>query len=448
MLEAMSASHTSIKMTPLHQRLEDKQISRRGDRAFETLVAPVRAGKKESERHKTSHAKLFIEYRNIDPAVETALYYGFTPLPAPLLITKKDKDAARGIDEEIKSDIYSITPMLEERIAMLRYAAENGLKEEQPAMFCAEVLTGPPIRRKADQRRLLFDIIGTRSSIADATLIQTALATLRECAHENLTLSINSVGDRESMSQFVRELGNYYRKHVTALPQSCKTQLKKSPFELLTCAHPECRALFEEAPKPMGFLGDESRRHFREVLEFLEELEIPYKIDHALGGNRSFANETIFDIRETMPDGTSQRLSYGMRYDNLGKRLGLRSELPSVGVNVLLVRDKRERKERRAIRFKKPLVFLLQLGFYAKLKSLRVIEMLRKAHIPLHQALCRDKLVSQLSVADRLKIPYSIILGQREALENCAIIRNTETRAQETVRLDNLVEHLKKMKIG
>jgi len=94
------------------------------------------------------------------------------------------------------------------------------------------------------------------------------------------------------------------------------------------------------------------------------------------------------------------------------------------------------------------LLFLLQLGFCAKLKSLRVIETLRKARIPLYQALCRDKLISQLSSVERLRIPYSIILGQREALENSVIIRNTSTRAQETVGLHNLVEYLRKMKLG
>jgi len=117
-------------------------------------------------------------------------------------------------------------------------------------------------------------------------------------------------------------------------------------------------------------------------------------------------------------------------------------------MNLALGRTGKELFAPKCIRFKKPSVFFLQLGFCAKLKSLRVIEILRQAHISLYQALDRDRLISQISSAENLKIPYSIILGQREALENSVIVRDTVSRAQETVKLENLVEYFRKMKVG
>lgn len=400
--------------------------------------------------------------------MEVALYYGFTPLLSPIIIMKKDRERAHELQESVKTDPFSVAPTLEERIALLRYYEEKKAHEGvQPAMFCSELLPAGAPRRKPGDRLLAFEIIGSDKSIAEATLIQTAFATLKEAQHENLTLHINSVGDRESISQLARELGNYYRKHITALPHSCKTLLRTNPLELLRCHHERCRDLAEEAPKSIGFLGEGSRRHFKEVLEFLEELEIPYNIDHTLSGNRAFATETLFEIWETLPEndpngaeehdavGTgwierkgSRCLCAGVRYNTLGKRLGLKHDAPSVGLNLVLPGAGRESRLSRCLRLKKPSVFFLQLGFYAKLKSLRVIEILRKARIPIYQALSRDKLISQVSAAENLHIPYSIILGQREALENSIIIRNTLTRAQETVKIPQLVEHLRKMKLG
>ncbi len=416
-------------------------------------ILPSRAEKKKPMR-----TPAYIEYKNVHPAVEVALYYGFTPLASPLVITKKDKDKAREFEDQDKTEPFSIAPTLEEKITMLRYYEEKSLQESpQPVMFSAEFHSGSQSKRKPNERRLSFEIMGGDKSIAEATLIQTAFATLQEEKHTNLMLSINSVGDRESMSQFVRELVNYYRKHIASLPQSCKLLLRKNPLELLKCHHEKCHALAAEAPKSIGFLGDGSRRHFKEVLEFLEELDIPYRIDHSLNGNRVFATETLFEIWETTPEarqndsvgqGTSLCLGSGVRYNALGKRLGLRHDAPSIGLNLLLSRPEEETPAPRFVRFKRPSVFFLHLGLCAKLKSLHVIEVLRKAHIPLYQALSRDKLTSQLSSAEHLKIPYSIILGQREALENSVIIRNTSTRAQETVKLHNLVEHLQKMKLG
>lgn len=409
------------------------------------------------ERRKPARRIPYIDYKNVDPAIETALYYGFTPVASPLMITKEDKEKAKSLGGDEGASSHDFLPTLEEKVSLFRHYEEKGLQNApQPVMLCAEFMASVPGKKKPGERRISFEIMGSSKSIAEATLIQTAFATLREEGHNELCLTLNSVGDRESMNRFMRELGNYYRKNVATLPATCRTILRKSPLDLLTCGHESCKTLVEEAPKPMSFLGDESRRHFREVLEFLEELTIPYTIDHTLVGDRTFATETLFEIREmseqTSEEGvpkqvTARCLGAGVRYNNLGKRLGFKREVPSIGLNLLLTRPEKETSATRHIRFKKPSIFFLQLGFCAKLKSLAVIETLRRAHIPLYQALSRDKLISQISTADNLKIPYSIILGQREALENSVIVRRTMDRAQETVKFNELAEYVKKLKL-
>ncbi|MDO8620385.1 MAG: His/Gly/Thr/Pro-type tRNA ligase C-terminal domain-containing protein [bacterium] len=402
-----------------------------------------------TQKKKSAGAKSYIEYKDVDPGVETALYYGFTPLDTPLTIVKEDREKARELGYEDRTEPSTLGPTIEEKVALLRHYEEKNLSSHaQPIMFCTELLSGGTGKKHAGERRISFEIMGTGKSIAEATLIQTAFATLREEGHTELTLTLNSVGDRESMNRFLRELGNYYRKHIALLPQSCKTLLRKNPLDLLKCTHEKCALLAESAPKSIGSLGDESRRHFKEVLEFLEELQIPYRIDPGLIGNRLFATETLFEIRETLHDGTERLLCAGTRYNGLGKRLGHKKEVPSIGMNLRFMKEVKENPATRRIRFRKPSIFFLQLGFCAKLKSLRVIEMMRQVRIPLYQALNRDKLLSQISSAENLRIPYSIILGQREALENSVIVRNTSSRAQETIKLKDLTEYFKKMKLG
>ncbi len=401
------------------------------------------------KKQKSGRTPTHIEYKNIDPRIETALYYGFTPLSTPLSITKEDHEKAKMLGDASKADSLCLMPTLQEKAAMFRYFEEKHMSEYgHPIMFSAEFTPSGKLKDKSDKHRLTFEIMGSNKSIAEATLIQTGLATLKNEGHNELSVALNSVGDRESLNRFVRELTNYYRKHIASLPQACKTLLRKNPIELLTCDHEKCRTLAEEAPQSISFLGDESRRHFKEVLEFLEELEIPFGIDPKLISNRLFASETLFEIRETTENGTTRPLCSGVRYNTLGKRLGLKREVPSIGMNLLLSRSKKESAATRRVLFKRPSIFFFQLGFCAKLKSLRVIETLRKAGIPLYQSLNRDKLLSQVSSIENMKIPYSIILGQREALENSVIVRNTQNRAQETVKLHQLADHLKKLKLA
>ena len=81
----------------------------------------------------------------------------------------------------------------------------------------------------------------------------------------------------------------------------------------------------------------------------------------------------------------------------------------------------------------------------AKQKSLRLIEILRKAHIPIYHSLMRDKLLAQLNTAENLKVPYVLIMGQKESMENSVIVRNTQNRSQDTIKIECLCDHLKKI---
>ena len=95
---------------------------------------------------------------------------------------------------------------------------------------------------------------------------------------------------------------------------------------------------------------------------------------------------------------------------------------------------------------KRPKICFIQLGFEAKLKSLTIIEILRKARIPITQSLSKDSLAAQLGTAEKLEVPYSIIFGQKEAMDGTAIVRNMQTRSQDTVEIGKLAEYLKELK--
>ena len=94
---------------------------------------------------------------------------------------------------------------------------------------------------------------------------------------------------------------------------------------------------------------------------------------------------------------------------------------------------------------KKPKIYFIQLGADAKLKSLNVIEILRKAHVPITQALSKDSLGAQLGMAEKSGAPYAIIFGQKEAIDQTVIVRNMTNRSQENVKLTKLAEYVKKI---
>ncbi|MEK7575303.1 MAG: His/Gly/Thr/Pro-type tRNA ligase C-terminal domain-containing protein [Patescibacteria group bacterium] len=387
-------------------------------------------------------------YKNLDAPAEIALYYGFTPTESPT-VTKDDAKKARALSEaELRSkdaSDVSARESLEEKVALLRlYNEKNFQNLPQPVMlYFGKPITAEDGTKKSPgkERTIFLEAMGTSKSIAEALLIKTAVEILREEGFEKLSVHINSVGDRDTVSRFGRELSAYYRKNIEELPAHCRQLLKKDVFELLSCKNEKCRIIKNSAPKSMNFLSEDSRNHFKEVLEYLEFLEIPYEIDHFLVRNRSFSCQTLFEIYDPAGKEVCQPLGVGVRYSHIAKKIGMKKDVPGVGVRLSF----KEKNAKKNLKFLKPKIYFIQLGFEAKLKSLKIIEILRQAKVPMHHGISRDKLTSQLTTAENMKIPYTLIMGQKEAMEDTVIVRHMTDRSQESVKICDLARCLKKI---
>ncbi len=396
----------------------------------------------------------YVSYENLDGVGETALFYGFTPLALPHIHPNDSADAKKISEGEIVVDHDNheegATLRLEEKIVLLRlYEKEKMWTLSQPVLFYyKKPFAGD--RRRVNPRECHhgMEMMGTEKSMAEAILIQVSLAILSDAGETDLHVEINSIGDKESLASFAREISVYYRKHINDLPAKCRETMKHDVFSLLGCDHEACKKLADECPKAINFLSEISRRHFKEVLEYLEMLEIPYNINNTLVANRDYCDETIFEIRRG--DQNSHPLAIGMRYDGLARRLGHKRDLPAIGVSLCLTKKTpkgRGLKMSVIAKILNPKVCFIQLGFEAKLKSLRVMEILRKAGIPVAQSLVRDKIAGQMNIAEKKHIPMVVIMGKKEAMENSVIIRDSATRSQDTVPVADITAKLKKYRI-
>ena len=57
----------------------------------------------------------------------------------------------------------------------------------------------------------------------------------------------------------------------------------------------------------------------------------------------------------------------------------------------------------------------------------------------------KDKITGQLTGAEYMHATHVLIIGQKEANENTVVVRDINTRAQETVPVNGIVEYLKKI---
>lgn len=407
-----------------------------------------------SKNIKNTSEQKHVFYDNLDKIGEISIYYGFSPHKSPE-IKKVDLDNAKSLLEgdfleDNEQEKRNLPLHVEEKITLLRsYTEENMHSLNQPVMlYFKEPFKGSLKKGSSTYQRYCdLEILGNSRSIAEATLIQTARAILKEEGYENICIEINSIGDKESINRFSRDLTSHYRKNINDMHSECRQLLKKDPFELLSCQNDKCKKINESAPKSIEFLSESSKIHFQEVLEYLESLNIPYKINNTLIGNRKYCTETMFlitDLDYTKKQKGQRVLAVGVRYDGLSKKIGCKKEIQGVGISLLIKNNKSElRKEIK--KTKKPFASFVQLGFESKLLSLGVIESLREVKIPLCLSLAKDRLGAQVSIVERKNIPYSIIMGKKEAMDKTVIVRNMDTHAQEIVPINELPKYMKKL---
>jgi len=432
-----------------------------------------------------------------EKAAEVAVYYGFKPIETPIL--EKEGVFTSGVGEGtdiIEKEMYTLRTKGGDHLSLrpegtasiMRSYIGNGMNSwPQPVML---YYYGPFFRHENPQRGRLrqfhqfgVEMLGTPKSIADAIIIRTMLVILEEAGFKNTVLVVNSIGDKECRPGYIRDLTAYYRKHINDICADCRERMKKNPLRVLDCKNPKCAPIKQRAPQSMSSLCGPCRDHFKEVLEYLEAMNISYRINHHLVRGLDYYTRTVFEIidgEEVQPEEKTEEkpeeknskevvvddknkdekekkdvqkpeplaLASGGRFDYLAKNLASKKDVPGVGgaigVDRIIMSPKHKPLEPRIM--KKPKVYFIQFGFEAKLKSLSIIEVLRKARIPIMQSLSKDSLGAQLSVAERLKIPYTIIFGQKEALEGTVIVRDMNTRSQDTVKIEELTEYIKKMK--
>ncbi|MBZ9572880.1 histidine--tRNA ligase [Patescibacteria group bacterium] len=291
-----------------------------------------------------------------------------------------------------------------------------------------------------------FESLGVGAAVIDAQIIQIFYNILKTLGLRNLIIEMNSIGDSQCRPYFKKTLVSYLRSHRTSLCSDCKRRLRENPLRVLDCKQEKCQRVARASPQTLDHLCKECHDHFKNVLEFLEELELPYSLNPCLVRGLDYYTKTVFEIFEDSEEGRAQgALPAGGRYDDLVKMLGGK-ETPACGgsCGVERVVNLMRSKTKRVSKIPEAKIFLAQVGQLPKRKALKLLEEFRKAKIKMVAAFDKDSLSSQLKLADKLNMNYTLILGQKEALEGKIIIREMASGKQKIVSLKKIVREMKK----
>lgn len=377
--------------------------------------------------------------KTVSNAFVISKYYGFEGASIPE-VTKEDKELADKIRKGSKYE-HADMPSLEQKISLLKQHKDKDFEENDPVLMYCES-TNKAGKTVAGEKNIQLQIIGTPKSIAEALLIKTTVCILQEEGYKDIGIEINNVGGKESLPNFIRELNNYYKKHINEMDTDCRQLFKEGSHALVACGTTLKNEIKQNSPSPLNYLNENNRSHFKEVIEYLDVEGIPYDVNKDILGNPNYSTNTVFTIVDKK---TGKILATGSRYNQLAKKAGHKKDLPSIGVTIKLNKAKQVPSSRLP-KLTNTKFFFIQIGSQAKFKSLQVLEMLRKAKIPVQQVITREKITNQIAKSKHLKSPYILIMGQKEAIENSVLVRDVQSHSQTSVKIENLIDYLNNLK--
>ncbi len=288
-----------------------------------------------------------------------------------------------------------------------------------------------------------YEVIGEADPALDAQAILLAYRIYQDLGiADALTLQINNIGDIESRKAYADALRDYYFGKERYLSEEDLVRLEKNPIRILDSKHEDTIILNQSAPKFRDFISEESQEYHNELKEYLEDLGIAYVENDTLVRGLDYYTQTVFEFWDEKR-GAQNSLGGGGRFDGMVEMMG-GEPTPGLGFAMGIERCIAQMKR---MKIKVPQkddlhVFIAQLGREAKKICLPLISELRERGVKTMGALGKGAIKHQLRLADKFKVPYTVLIGLTEVREGTAIIRDMRVGSQVTVKYEDVVEEI------
>ncbi len=344
-------------------------------------------------------------------------------------------------------DLVTLRP--EGTAAAVRAVIEAGYLNDQGARTKVYYI-GPNFRHERPQKGRLrqhhqfgAEAFGIAEPEQDVECILLQMEFYKRCGVKELSLNVNSLGDRESKDRYRDALVEFLTPKKDQLTADSQRRLEQNPLRILDSKAEPDKAACEGAPSAIDSLSDKSKRHFDVVIAGLQRAGLSFQVDPRLVRGFDYYTETLWEVTAGGL-GAQNAIGGGGRYDNLVEMLGGRPT-PGVGFGSGLERllIALEAQGTQLPIDGKPLVFLVAHGDAARAHNHQLAADLRAAGIAVDMDLSGKSVKAQFKMSDREKAAFAITVGDSELTSNTVVLKNMTTGEQSAVPRDQIVARLK-----
>jgi len=234
----------------------------------------------------------------------------------------------------------------------------------------------PQAGRQRQFNQYDVEVLGDASPSVDAQVIMLAQRFFKRVRLSNLTLQLNSIGDKECRPKYRKALVEYLEANINKLADADRERVKSNPLRVLDSKESATQAVLADVPQTLNYLCEACQKHFAGVLEYLDDLGVAYELNPLLVRGLDYYTRTVFEFFGER-EGAQSAVGGGGRYDLLVEQLG-GQPTPAVGFGLGLERILIELEAVGAMPqpAQSKRVYVASLGEPARLAAFRLIEQL------------------------------------------------------------------------
>ncbi len=313
----------------------------------------------------------------------------------------------------------SVTLRPENTAGVVRAVIEHSLYAQggvQRLWYCGPIFRyeRPQAGRQRQFHQLGAEVFGSADPRADVEVIALATQILQSLGLQKaLRLELNSVGVLEDRQHYRAALVDYFSQYHDQLDADSQDRLTRNPMRILDSKDERTKAIAQDAPSILDYLGPNSKQHFDQVQQRLTDLGIAYSINPRLVRGLDYYTHTAFEfISDDL--GAQATVCGGGRYDGLVAELG-GPVTPAVGwaiglERLVLLCRQLAAPAQTALDF-----YLVSKGDRAEAQSLKLAQLLRQLGFSVEVDLSASAFGKQFKRADRSGAAACLILGDAEA---------------------------------
>ena len=391
------------------------------------------------------------KYKKIEEVVKIqADIYDFAELVTPIFeSTDLFKKPLGEESDVVLKEMYTfkdrndsmLTLRPEHTTPMLRAAISNNFIEKLPVKLYG---IGAVFRRERPQRgryrqfnQINFEILGANSIMADVDLILLADKIIKNIIpNHKINLHINSLGDKNTLILFKKELSNYFKNKANDLSKESQNKILSNPLRILDSKNIDDQDINKNSPKISDFFSKEENDKFINIQKLLKEASVEYTVNPNLVRGLDYYCHTVFEFKSSKL-GAQDTLIGGGRYDGLIKLLG-GPDIPGIGWAggierlILLMNNIDETNDK---------IYFILMDRKFESYGLKIINELRKKNLKVYFDY-KYNLKKSLSKANQFNIDNVIIIGENEVNNNLCTLKNLKTNTQQTIAINQLIKNL------